>query len=657
MNKMIAFLISLLLLSACAPKQVAQGEGTTIPGTANLTTATPTNTSMAVPMLENSVEPVVEELPTQDVDYSTYVESKDAAVAYLKDRLQDGADKLYVYRDFSESINHFTQKAKIDDGNSDYVFNMNENWQETPYSGDSAIECRVKTRGNSWGGWLFLNGYLPEGETTPLLSFGEVDGAGLDLSGATKLTFMAKGAQGGEVVEFFTAGLGYDGEWNSPIAEFPDSSIKRSLGFITLTSDWTVYTIDLTNVDLSYIGCGFGFVLSGDRSGNAETVFYLDDIRFEGDIVDLHDAPRMIKSYETDTRENEEQIYIQNAAFSYDNALAAMAFISDGLQNEARQLLDAFVYAIDNDRYQPDRVRNAYAFGDIRPFPGWDGGTRLPGWYDIDDENYYEDQYQVGTNVGNSSFVAMALLQYYKLYGGEEYLDHAKTIMQWVLDNCVDNNPGFIAGYDGWPEGDGNAIYPYTYKSIEHNIDAYAVFKQLYAITGEEKYKGAYESALTFIESMYDQEAGYFYTGTTDDGVTPSKENIVLDAQVWSLLSLGDAYAPYQAALSKALAMKTGEGGYPFHAANTSGGWWPEGTAFTSLALREYGMPDEARSALDAMLDVQQPSGVFPAATVAELSTGFDLFTGAPWTYGNIPHIAPTAWYVMAVNGFNPFEF
>lgn len=637
MKKLPTILMSAMFIAVCVPRPIYAAETVSSPAIAS----------------DTGTEGTPEADP-----YSAYQESKDAAVAYLSARQNYGADALYVYRDFSAADNYFTQKAKIDDGNSDFVYDMDENWQDDPYSGDSAIAVRVKTQGVSWGGWLFLNGYLPEGETQPQLSFGEVKGAGLDLSGATQLSFMAKGAQGGEVVEFFTAGLGYDGETDRQTAPFPDSNVKITLGFITLTDEWAQYTLDLTNADLSHIGCGFGFVLSGVHSGDQETVFYLDDIRFEGPIRALQDAPRMIKSYETDTREDKDQIYIQNAAFSYDDALAALAFISEGMQAEAKSLLDAFIFAVQNDRYLPDRVRNAYAYGDISPFPGWESGARLPGWYSVDDGKYYEDQYQVGTNVGNSSFVALALLQYYQQYGGQEYLSLAETIMGWVLDNCTDDTPGFTAGYDGWPEGDGSAVYTYTYKSTEHNIDAYAVFKELYSLTGDERYREAYESARAFILSMYDPAQGYFYTGTGDDGVTPNQDNVVLDAQVWTLLSLGEAeYAPYRAALTSALGMKTKEGGYPFHAANTNGGWWPEGTAFTALTLREDGMQAETQSALDAMLSIQQPNGGFPAATVAELSTGFDLFNGDPWTYRNILHIAPAAWYVMAVNGFNPFAF
>lgn len=338
-----------------------------------------------------------------------------------------------------------------------------------------------------------------------------------------------------------------------------------------------------------------------------------------------------IVSYETEKKE------LQNAAYSYDNALVSMAFTSSGMQDEAKQILDAFRTGIKNDRYKSDRVRNAYRWGDPYHPPGW--------W----SEGWYEDAYQVGTNVGNSSYVALAMLQFYQRWGGKEYLDTAITIMNWVLGNCQDGSPGFAAGYDGWPEN--GAVTPFTYKSAEHNIDAYAVFKQLYAITQEEKYKAAYESALEFIISMYDETKGLFYIGSITDGVTPSTYNTVLDAQAWALLALGEEIESSDAVLETLASLKTSEGGYPFHKDNSNGGFWPEGTSFTALTFRKMGMEKESVSALKALVSVQLENGGFPAATVSALTTG------EGWTYGTEPHIAPAAWYVMAVNGFNPYEF
>ena len=110
---------------------------------------------------------------------------------------------------------------------------------------------------------------------------------------------------------------------------------------------------------------------------------------------------------------------------------------------EAQKVMDAFVYAVQNDRalpgtgerpeeVNPMRVRNAYAAGDISAFPGWESGAKLPGWYDNETGEWYEDRYQVGSNVGNTSYAAMALMQYYKAYGGEQYLQTARSLMDWV---------------------------------------------------------------------------------------------------------------------------------------------------------------------------------------------------------------------------------
>lgn len=582
--------------------------------------------------------------------YDAFHPAADAALGALTGALDAMQDSVYVYRDFGDTGNHFTQKAKMAGFDDSLVLDMDENWREDPHGGESCIRCRQTVNAVDWGGWLFLNGWLPEGESVPRLNDGKADGQGLDLAGAQALSFWARGERGGETVEFFTCGFGYDGQWGAKIAPYPDSAGKRSRGYVKLEKEWREYTIDLADADMSYIVCGFGYVLSGENSNPGENVFYLDDIRFTGDFSGRY-AHYMLRSYDTDN------IYIKNAAFSYDNALAAMAFLSAGQRDAAARLLDAFVYAVAHDRYRPGRVRNAYAAGDITAFPGWDGSARLPGWYDAETGQWYEDRYQTGSNVGNTSYVALALLQYDALYGSDTYLNTAAALMDWVIDSCSDGRSGFTAGYDGWPEGGADTTYPFTYKSIKHNIDACAAFRRLYARTGEGRYADAADSALAFIRTMYDGEKRVFYTGTLDDGATPSADNLVLDAQVWACMALGVDFEPYEAALEAVAAMRTPEGGYPFCASNANGGWWAEGTAYTALMYRLRGEDGAATDALQALAGIQLPSGLFPAATVDNLSTGFGLFDGSPWEYGTAPHIAPTAWFVMAVNGFNPYAF
>lgn len=568
------------------------------------------------------------------------------ALAALSAKLEKASGSVWVYKDFGDTENHFTQKAKMWGLNEGLVHDMNENWRDDPFSGTSCIRCEQETVYGDWGGWMFLNGYLEDGSTVPRLNDGSAAGQGLDLTGAETLTFYVRGEKGGEVVEFFTCGFGRDG--NTATVAWPDSAAQKSLGFVTLSDRWEAYSIDLESDDMSSIACGFGYVLSGGDSGLGTSVFYLDDIRFTGSLTWNENTNYLLRSYETDS------IYIQNAAFTYDNALAAMAFLSAGMKDEAEELLDAFVYAVDHDRYSAGRIRNAYAAGDITAYPGWGDTARMPGWYDPDTGSWYEDQYQTGSNVGNTSYAALALLQYDAVYGSEEYVKTAARLMDWVIDSCGGDAPGFTGGYDGWPES--GTVDVYTYKSIEHNIDAYAAFRRLAEVTGEKRYADAADSAFAFIRSMYDDNSRVFWTGTTSDGVTPDTGNTVLDAQVWACMALGDEFAPYTDALETVAAMASPEGAYPFCLSNVNGGWWAEGTAYTALMYRELGDQTRAEAALEALAAVQLGTGMLPAATVPDLSTGIWLFTGEPWTYGTDPHIAPTAWFVMAVNGFDPYR-
>ena len=584
-----------------------------------------------------------------DADYEAFRTSADRSLAALEEALDEQRASVYVYRESGDSQNHFTQKAKIWGFDETAFEDLDENWQDNPAVGRSCIRCAQTVHFNDWGGWMFLNGWLPEGETVPRLNDGSAEGQGLDLTGTYSLTFMARGEEGGERVEFFTCGFGRD-QWGNPVVQYPDTAKKKSLGYVVLTRQWREYTIDLRGQDMRSVACGFGYVLSGAESGFGERVFYLDEIRFRGDYTGRPCFP-LLRSYDTGN------IYIHNAAFSYDNALAAMAFLSAGRREEAEEILNAFVYAVESDRYQPGRVRNAYASADIISFPGWDEAARLPGWYDAEKGQWLEDRYQTGSNVGNTSYVALALLQYDAMYGSEKYLGPARQLMDWVIGTCTDGGDGFTAGYDGWPEAGPDTTYLFTYKSIEHNIDAYAACRQLYARTGEQRYADAADSAFRLICSLYDKEGGYFCTGTGDDGETASKGNIVLDAQVWNCMALGAAFTDYEDSLETVESMQTPEGGYPFCASNRNGGWWAEGTAYTALMYRLRGEKEAAVIALKALVSIQLDTGLFPAATVPNLDTGFELFDGSPWEYGDAPHIAPTAWYVMAVNGFNPYVF
>ena len=583
--------------------------------------------------------------------------AKNTALDALSARLSRTRECVYVYKDYSLTHNHFTQRSKIYGSDDDLVKDMDENYTKKPYSGTSCIRCEQTSRKKDWGGWMFLNGYLKEWDRKPKPNDGNKGGAGLNLTGANALRFYARGKKGGEFVEFFPCGFGYD-KTNKKTVANPDSSMRKSTGQVTLTRDWKEYIIPLKGANLNYVVCGFGYEVDGKTNGKKDVVFYLDEIRFTGKIRSAQTAPVLLRS------SDEEDIKVKNAAFTEDNALVAMAFLSAGKKNEAKQILDAFVYAVQNDRAYdssdpkdgPRRARNAYAVGDISAFPGWNSGTRMSGWYDKDSGMWIEDQHEVGSSSGTNSYVALALLQYYTTYGDETYLKTARSLMDWILKKCYDNSLGFTEGFDGWKESDSLGVYPLTKRTTKDNLIAYAAFSRLYDVTADEKYLEASQSAVRFVENMYNEWKGRFVVETLEDGFTPDPTSIVLlDVQSLSGLAMWDSFAPYYKTLSTIEDLKVRKGGYAYNRNNKKGGWWSEGTAFTALMYRVLGKQNKYEEAMNALVKIQAPNGLFPAATIDKYYTGITLYDGSSLRFTKDTHIAPSAWFIMAANGYNPF--
>ncbi|HEX4052652.1 MAG TPA: hypothetical protein VHX86_00165 [Tepidisphaeraceae bacterium] len=128
-----------------------------------------------------------------------------------------------------------------------------------PHDGTDCMKCQFNAA-TGFGGIAWQN---------PANNWGDQPG-GLDLSGAKKLTFWARGEEGGEVVSFKLGILGAD-------KKFPDSD-HAELPNVTLSTDWKRYSLDLTDKDLHRIETGFVWVLAA--SGKPVT-FYLDDVQYE----------------------------------------------------------------------------------------------------------------------------------------------------------------------------------------------------------------------------------------------------------------------------------------------------------------------------------------------------------------------------------------
>ena len=85
--------------------------------------------------------------------------------------------------------------------------------------------------------------------------------------GATQISFYAKGAKGGEVVDFWGGNKAY----------------QAKLDKVMLTAEWKQYSMRFNGSPDGNVTIGFGFALGADAAGGpgGQALFYLDDIRWE----------------------------------------------------------------------------------------------------------------------------------------------------------------------------------------------------------------------------------------------------------------------------------------------------------------------------------------------------------------------------------------
>ncbi|MEI7695763.1 MAG: AAA family ATPase [Chlorobium sp.] len=95
---------------------------------------------------------------------------------------------------------------------------------------------------------------------------------GRDLSGAQAITFLAKGGQGGEVVEFKSGGIS---------GQYQDS-YEAALGKVVLSRQWKKYKIDLSKCNLSNVIGALALIGAASDNGNKDTTTYLANIQIVG---------------------------------------------------------------------------------------------------------------------------------------------------------------------------------------------------------------------------------------------------------------------------------------------------------------------------------------------------------------------------------------
>ncbi len=347
----------------------------------------------------------------------------------------------------------------------------------------------------------------------------------------------------------------------------------------------------------------------------------------------------LLKSWEaqgTDTAFDHTQ---GNVAYVYDNAVAGIALLANGEINSARRIGTALMLYQAQDRFWKDgRLRNAY-------LPGPVTAAHMPGWWDATTSRWVEDVYHAGTATGVMGWAMLLWVALWEATRDTSFRDAAHRAADW-LDVNLRTERGYAGGFIGHepaPERQG-------WISTEQNFDLYVVFKRLGRSDGAALARQA-------IDALWDAREERYLTGLTPDGAL--NRHSALDANIWPLL---DSDMPRNRA-DPALRWvsqqhEISDRGVDFN--DDRDGVWMEGTAFTALTLRLSGERHHSTAIRfgQTLREQISPSGMIWATDVPSLSTG--LSTGVDPTtpdfrYPRRPHLAPTAWAVLAAGAINPF--
>ncbi|MFC1716235.1 PKD domain-containing protein [Candidatus Poribacteria bacterium] len=602
-----------------------------------ITEYTPTESSLEPMKVSTTVT------PTNDID-KPYL-SEDNGYLHLNEVMDKYHRTFDVYTDRDAGGNHFFPTGWL--GRAEDVTTVDSAWTQNTLAGISCIKSTYSPSSTtSWAGiyWQTPNG-----------NWGTAPSFGYDLAGSKSLTFWARGESGGETVEFCVSGARRDLIADSAISPYPDSSSKTSLGYVTLSSDWQQYVIDLAGVDLSYVIGGFGWITKQEHNPSGAT-FYLDEIQY--DLAHL-DEPRFLRSYET-IQLGDHDFALANAAYSYDNAMAVLAYIARGTDDDlrrARLILDAFVLAQENDRYYNDgQLRSAYMCGDLFDR---DGDVRQPGWWDDEMREWYEDQTQMSSNTGDVAWVMIAFLKYCQdVELDQDYLSAAETLGEWVFSETYD--PVGIGGYAAGYEGIAPNSTKLTHKYTKHNICLYSAFGNLHHITDEPKWLERAQHALRFLEAMWSDQAGHFWIGTEPDGQTiwTVPEIQPMDVNAWGVMALGipEIYGRGIDWVEQYCSDScSGFEGFDYNADTNRPAVWFEGTAQMAVAYQILGEEANANHYLDEIRRVQTTGpnnngGGIISACPDGLDTYLDRF------FFSRLHVGATSWYLLAERGYNPLS-
>ncbi|MCX5703703.1 MAG: hypothetical protein NT066_04345, partial [Candidatus Omnitrophica bacterium] len=205
--------------------------------------------------------------------------------------------------------------------------------------------------------------------------------------------------------------------------------------------------------------------------------------------IKIHQNPRtgLVMSFEGDSE-------IVNWAFTYDQSLAAQAYINFSDFPRAQKIFDFFSKMAKRENRQ---FFNAYYSLDGSPV-----------------------EYIVHS--GPNIWLGIAIMHYTKRTDDNSYLDLAEEIARGIMDLQAQDKEG---GIRGGPNVD--------WYSTEHNLDAYAFFNMLYNVTLKPQYSIAADKVWNWlVQHTYDKVDIPVKRGKGDS-------TIATDTYAWSIAAIG----------------------------------------------------------------------------------------------------------------------
>ena len=178
-----------------------------------------------------------------------------------------------IFTDAAAPDNHYYPSGWMGDAEQPGRLSLTECWPANSHSGDTSIRIAYTQPVIGWAAVYWLS---------PADNWGDRPG-GYDLRGARRITFWARTDTPGTRVKFLIGGIGYETDYkgqaicSNRIFQYPDSICPKIEKWITLSTEWTQYSIDLeiNSSDLSHVVGAFGWM------ADSPLVFYLDDIVYE----------------------------------------------------------------------------------------------------------------------------------------------------------------------------------------------------------------------------------------------------------------------------------------------------------------------------------------------------------------------------------------